>query len=499
MTKISGHGFLLLLVLALGLLLRSPNFTSPHFVDFHSFRQAETASFAHGYLIDSFAPWRPADSRYPCRLEGQRFGWVESELPLPSWVAAVPLKVLGVHYPPAWYLRTVWLGFYLATSWFLFRLVRRLDGDPGIAVLAVFCFSVFPLSIFFTRAVMPDGPSLALGLMVLDSLARWLDERRRADEVLIVATGALLLLVKLSNAYVAFPLVYLLVRREGLVRSLLTPRYWVWLVLISVPVVAWYWHAHQAPWTFGIWSGPKATKFSDAGTLSSMRLWRRFGSRLIYDILGFAGVFLTVLGFAVGRRAESVRLAAAWMFGYLVFLCVAIRGNATHVYYQLPMVVPAGIASAAAIRWLFRRKMAGRAVLAGCLGAHVFVCNYVLSPSTKVGEYGFFHETSQFEEAIHLLEKHVAEGSFFVTTESRPEVFYNSGRRGYFIPQKVEDVAGCLRGTDHVLLVTERQWRWVRGIMKTRPEIGRRLRLLEHGRRFSVWRWRGDAPEPAAH
>jgi hypothetical protein len=507
MKRFSRWTWAFFVVVAMGVWLRCLHIDKPFLIDFHSFRQAETASFSHNYLIDSFAPWHPADSRYPCRFFGQRFGWVESELPLPSWLAVVPLKILGMTFPPAVYLRCVWIAYFVVSCIYMWRLVRRLDGRESTALCSVLAYAVFPLSIFFGRAIMPDAPSLTMGLMALDHLALFLEKRRRRDEVITVVVAAALLLSKISNAYVAFPFVYVLCRREGIWGAIKQPRHWIWFVCIAVPVAAWYANARHAPWTFGIWDHPTASKFTDWRTFTDSSIWARFWNRLRYQILGWPGIGLSVLGLLVARNSEAVRVAFAWFLGYVVFFLLAMRGNAMHVYYQLPLVVPAGMASGAAIAWLMGTPMRGTpsipgkarfvsaAALAGLLFLHYQVTWAALDPEINQRDFGFFRDRGTYREAISLLQKYAPAGKFIATMEKAPEVFYNSGTRGYIVGPHEGEVTQCTDPNGGVLLLTGREWRFMNEARKDPDSrMAKEFTLLERGRAYSIWKRQRAAP-----
>jgi hypothetical protein len=498
MKRIARSSLFLGLIIVLGVALRSVHIDHPDLIDFHSFRQAETASFAHGYLVGSFAPWHPEDSRYPCRFVDRRFGFVESELPLPAWFAVLPLKVLGIDYPPAPYLRAFWIAIYVAASIYLYRLVQRLDRRDTTALATVFAFAVFPLSIFFSRAIMPDGPSLALGIATLYHLQAFLEDRRRRDEILTVVLAAVLLLCKISNAYIAFPFVYLLCRREGVLKAAMTPRYWIWAVLIAIPVYAWYAYARTAPWTFGIWDHPTKNKFSSWNSLTDWSLWRRFWMRLRVQILGWPGIVLSLLGLLVGRKSESVRVGAAWCFGYLVFLVAAINGNAMHVYYQLPVTVAAALATGAAIAWLIGTEMprtpflprwgrvAGVFALAGALLLHVQTTYEALAPSIDNRDAGFFRDRTNHNEAIRLLGRHAPKGKLIATMESAPEIFYNSGTRGYMVGADEDALRACT-ADGGVVLVTRKFFGKMKAMARNEA-FGREFSLVEQGHGVAIWK-----------
>src|SRR5262249_20603728 len=147
-------------------------------------------------------------------------------------------------------------------------------------------YAVLPLSVFFTVSIQPDGPSLTFAFAALYHLILALRPDARAAVLLKAPIGkheaaflfftTLLLLTKVSNAYVGAPLAYLLVSSAGW-RSLLRPRTWIWGAIILLLTAAWYYYAkHSSSWTFGIWDDhARDNKWSNWKNISDVAAWRR--------------------------------------------------------------------------------------------------------------------------------------------------------------------------------------------------------------------------------
>ncbi|MCG8558108.1 MAG: glycosyltransferase family 39 protein [Proteobacteria bacterium] len=476
----------------LGLWLRSGNLTSPYLLDAHSFRQGDTAGFALGYLIGSFNPLAPTTVRQPCRAGSTPR--VESELPLPAWLAVLPLKLLGATYPPAWYLRSVWLLFYLGTCAYLYLLSRQLGASHALAGLVVFVLSVLPLAVFFTVSIQPDGPSLGIGAGLLYHLARWLEHKQTKDEVLLVALGATVLLVKVSNVYLALPALWLLVSQQGWPATFKQPRTWLWALLIATPGCAWYTYIHYtSSWTFVLWETGGYTKFSSFETFTSAAHWMRLSNRLVYQIFGWSGFVLAVLGASHGREQRILRVAAAWAGGFCVFLLAAMPANVTHNYYQLPLVVPAAFLIACGIAHLWQRPWKGRVGLAVLGLIFLASARHTLSRHSKRTEGGLYREKQGMYEAVTMLREHVPEGQRFIAIPGRPELFYNSNRRGFtgkdFSVRRVESCAKRLGSRFVYLMLDAANRKRARRIVLEHPEWAHRLQAIARGREWTLYRY----------
>jgi hypothetical protein len=426
----------------IGLGLRSIKLSEPHILDFHSWRQGDTAAFTHGYLTETINPLDPSLDRFPCEYRDKPFGRVEAELPVASWLAALPLAVVGMTYPPAPYLRAVSVAFFFGTCIYLFLLVVQLGESRETAAVAVLVFGILPVSAFFTRTVQPDGPALFFCCGFIFHLDRWVGGASRAHALASCVLAALALLQKISGAFMFFPAAYLIVARHGLVASLLQWRFWVWGTGVIAPVAAWYGCATRNPWTFGIWED----KYSSLPQLADLELWRIFSDRAAFEILSWAGIILLGLGFARVVRSRAVRVATVWFGAVVVFIAATLPGNHEHVYYQLPIALPASVVISIAIMDLVRRGWSARMMLIPLAAMHFLITRDILVE--------YHRPSSGIEDGVALLVRHVPRDSRIVSTDRNPALFYNAGVKAWFTASGDLSVAEqCMADEAEFLLV----------------------------------------------
>ncbi len=481
---------LLLAVILLGVGLRSTNFTEPEILDFHAWRQADTAAFTNGYLTETLNPFDPSIDRYPCTHKDEPFGRVEAEFPVVAWLAAVPLAALQIEHPPAPYLRAVSLLFFALTCLYLFLLVLRLGGEEPEALMGVLAFSVLPLSIFFTRTIQPDGPALFFSVGFLYHLLVWLEDGHLRDGVASAVLCSLVLLIKISNGFLFFPAVYLFISRKGLLGSLKTPKYWVWGVLILVTVALWYWHARQFAWSFGIWGDRGASKFTSMGIFTNPGTWRWLTERVIFDILTWAGVILAVVGLSQFRKRELIRFAAVWAAAVVFFVVMTLPGNKRHIYYQLPIVLPAALLIGPAIYAMWRAKWAGRLALAGLLVVHVLISYHILhAPKKKDWQNGYFQDdvSAKIQEASDLVDRNLDDGERLVSSTRHPAFFYNARHRGWFISyRRPEQMLACADERSPYILLPKSARKGFERANKEQAEKGKRCFEVETTKHWAL-------------
>jgi 4-amino-4-deoxy-L-arabinose transferase-like glycosyltransferase len=144
---------------------------SQPYVDAWSWRQADVAMIAENFYRHGFALFYPQ-----INWAGTAPGYVGTEFPLVPFLAALLYGAFGVQ---AWVGRALSVAFFGLSVPFLYRLVRQ-TSDARAARWAVAIYSLTPLSIFASRAFMPDMASLSLSLVALTLFATWLERAPHA-------------------------------------------------------------------------------------------------------------------------------------------------------------------------------------------------------------------------------------------------------------------------------------------------------------------------------
>src|SRR5262245_48737154 len=198
-----------LALIALALALRCLGLTAP-LLDYHSWRQADTAAIARNYARNGYHLFYPQVD-----WGGLTPGYVESEFPLYTYSLALLYGLFGDH---------VWLGRLLtalagaASAVALYGLIRSSADQPGatapsrVALYAGLALALMPFPVYFGRTVMPDTWMLLAAILAIWTFRRWLDRPSTGRYLVALLCGALAPLAKTPNLLiVAVPLTYLLV------------------------------------------------------------------------------------------------------------------------------------------------------------------------------------------------------------------------------------------------------------------------------------------------
>ena len=328
----------------LALALRCYGVTAP-LLDYHSWRQADTAAIARNYATNGYHLLAPQVD-----WGGQTPGYVESEFPLYSYSLALLYAVFGVY---------DWLGRPL-TAITSAGAVAALYGlalalyDRRVAAYAALALALLPFSIYFGRTVMPDTLMLLTAILAIWTFYRWLERRSAGRFAVALLCGILAPLAKTPNLLIcSVPLAYLawVYRPPRATWAALA----VYGLCFAVPSLLWMRHARALPLdphvSFGI-----GEKLFDTTLLRDPQFYLLIGRSSVRDVLTMAGLPFFVVGLvsapaAIDQMAHddrhtpalARRLPQAWLLGVLVFLCASAAGVAGQDYYMLPLAGPGAL------------------------------------------------------------------------------------------------------------------------------------------------------------
>lgn len=338
---------LLAIILGLGVAVRAVNLSLPP-VDYHSWRQTETAALARNYYEEGFRLFYPAVD-----WRGNTPGYVESELSLYAFTVALGYGLLGFDEAVA---RTVTIVSSVITALLLFLIGRKLWGSRAGLFTAAFFSFLSPFGLFFGQAIMGDMSVILLVTLSVYAGLRWSESGSVSWLMLAALSTTLGALSKIPALYAGVPLFMILLIREGpgLVRK---PRNWLILLLVLTVVSAWYVHAYQlgqqTGLSFGIWGA--SDKVGRLTLLNDSGFYRALFRNITYRLLTTSGMILWLLGMFLDRRDRREIVIYAWVGSVLLFFLIAARGVLSQDYYTLALLPPAALFIGKALDWIYGR------------------------------------------------------------------------------------------------------------------------------------------------
>jgi 4-amino-4-deoxy-L-arabinose transferase-like glycosyltransferase len=323
-------------ILLIALTIKLIHITYP-VLGWHSWRQSDTASIARNFHENGY------NILYPqINWGGTGTGYVESEFHIYPFIVALLYRVFGQH---DFLGRVVSLIFSILTVYGLYLLVRRYINEET-ALWSALIYTILPLNIFYGRAFMPEATMLMCSVYSIYFFSRWLDEEKTKYFLFTLIFTTLAILIKLPTMYLGLPMLYLAFQKHrfGLFKNY---RIYMLVVLIFLPVVLWYHHAHQlflnGGSSFGIWTYGQ----DKWGTFTLLfdPAWYNdiFFKSIAERHLTYPGFILMLFGLFIKREHKSEKLFDVWLIAILLYIFIAAQAHRAQEYYTLPFDIAASV------------------------------------------------------------------------------------------------------------------------------------------------------------
>lgn len=324
------------IILLLTAITRTIDITSP-VTGWHSWRQSDTASIARNFYENGH------NLMYPqINWGGSGTGYVESEFQMYPFIVSILYTAFGYH---DIFGRILSAFFSLLTVYGLYLLIKKIINEET-ALWSALIYAILPLNIFYGRAFMPDAGMLMCTVYGIYFFSGWLDKDKMRYFFAAWLFITLAVLMKLPTLYIGLPLLYLAFHKY---RWSLFKNAFIYLLvfLVLVPVLFWYFHAHQlflnGGSSFGIW-----TYGQDKWGMFSLLIdpaWYNdiFFKSIAERHLTYPGFILFIAGLLIKRSYERERLFDIWLIAILIFIFIAAQAHRAQEYYTLPFNIAAAV------------------------------------------------------------------------------------------------------------------------------------------------------------
>jgi len=305
--------------------------------DWHSFRQADTASVTRHFVENGVNLLVPTYHDYSNIQSGKDNpnGYRMVEFPLYNlfhYFTYSALPQLGLDTTGR--LTSVILS--LSSIIFLFLIAQKLSGF-FIGWLSALFMAVLPFNIFFSRVILPEPLMITLFLASFWWLLVSTDKTKYSKRVYFLLSAICLagaILVKPYAIFFALPHAAIILRQLVLQRITTVDA----LAFAGISLLPFYlWRRHINFYPEGI---PASDWLFNSSGIRFRPAWFRwlFAERLGKMILGIYGTSFFLLGLIAKPKNEGVTYWL-WMLGILVYFSVVAGGNVRHDYYQA-IIIP---------------------------------------------------------------------------------------------------------------------------------------------------------------
>jgi hypothetical protein len=362
---------LLSVIIIAGFLVRLYKINNP-VADWHSWRQADTASVTRIYIekgINLLLPRFDDISSIQSRIFNPE-GYRMVEFPVYNAVGALITNYIG-HLNFEIWSRLLTIVCALTSSFFVYLIGKRFLGNWG-GVLSAFFYLFIPFNIYFTRVILPDPMGVTFGVIGLWTFIRYFDDKGSFYLFISAIFFAFMLLIKPYLGFYLFPVGYLLITKFGLKRIIkdkrLVSEIVIFLLVTFAPFIVWRWWESRFPEGIPLfwWA------FNGNGIRFHPAFWNWiFGERLGHLILGSFGLIPFIFGvFNTKLRNYFVQW---FLIGTLFYVVVVADANVMHDYYQILTVPAIALTLASGSVYLWKQSVFNKSLVRSVLFFSIFI------------------------------------------------------------------------------------------------------------------------------
>ncbi len=323
--------FLLCLILVLSFLVRLYKIESP-IADWHSWRQADTASVTRNFIKEGFNPFLPlyddssgvSERPYP-NIGRYRF----VEFPIYN-IAVYPFYLIfGVN---EMLHRLVSVVFSLGSIIFLFLIAKKYTGVV-VAYLSAFVFALLPFNVFFSRTTLPEPTFVFFALGMVFFVDKLINNGKKFFWWAFTFT-AIAFLIKPWAIFYLLPLIFIYYQKN---KKIFSKKLFLFCLISITPFILWRLWILQFP------EGIPASSWllnGDGIRFKPAFWWWIISERLGREILGVTGFFLLFLGLIVRHKNYFFH---TWLLSLFLYFIIFATGNVRHDYYQVIFVPIASV------------------------------------------------------------------------------------------------------------------------------------------------------------
>lgn len=328
--------------------------------DFHSWRQADTASVARNFLQDGFNLLLPKYddlSNIQSGLENPE-GYRMVEFPLYNAIFAYLYKNFSFLSLEIWG-RAVSIFFSILIITVIYYLLLK-EKNRLSAFFGSLIYAVFPFFVFYSRTVLPETP--ALGFAMISILFLYFFQQTKKSKIKIIyylvslIFFSLSLLIKPTAIFFVFPLIYIFLRhyKERLFSNIF---FYLYFLISITPLILWRTYIQNFPEGIpaNVWLIKTVNTGSEMKEIFFKPAFFRwiFFERINNLILGGYLTIFLIIGMIAKTKNYFFYSFALSAFSYLFTFQ---GGNVQHDYYQTLILPFLGIFSGIGINVLFENR-----------------------------------------------------------------------------------------------------------------------------------------------
>ncbi len=342
----------LILIVAVGFAVRLYRINAP-LADWHSWRQADTASVSRYYVDHGINLLSPRYQDISSIQTGyfNPMGYRFVEFPIYNALHALLAKVnMPLNFEGKGRLISI-LSWAISTI-LVFLIGSKFFGKLG-GIFSAFYFAFIPFNIYFTRVILPEPMTVMFGLLGLYLFMIFMDKEKDSFLYLSGLFFALGFLLKPFVFFYLFIPAYMVLNKyrwQVFKNPKLLIKFLIFTDIILIPFFAWraVENHHLQGIPFFNWM------FNGDGIRFRPAFWRWiFGERIGHLILGIWGLIPFAIGLVVKNKKTVYSMVM--ILGIFVYVSIFATVNVRHDYYQIITIPFIAMISGAGSAYLLKQ------------------------------------------------------------------------------------------------------------------------------------------------
>lgn len=391
-------------------LIRIPHMNNSPCEQGDYWRQSDTESIARNFVEDKFNIFYPQFN-----YDGPKPNYIQLEFQITTFLIAILYKAFGYHYFLA---RIVPIGFFMGSAIYLYLIAKKYYGYAA-AWFTVMLYSIIPLNLFYTRAIMPESAALFFFIGAFYYFILWYGKEELWFLMLSAFFTCLAISQKTPTIFIGLAMLLLVLKKYGL-KFLAKWELWVFTVLSILPNVIYImWSKSISEFNFvsniaAIYIIPKSIKsLTNMGTLI-------YAAKEIVLEPSPCITALAMVGF-IDTKWEEEHPLVFWTFA--IMLEIITVAAVIKLRYYFIFITPL------AALW------AGK-VLGGIGKSHktiigIFISLIFLSFINYYGAKIFFLEKNDILKQAEVIQRYTKKEDLVVIGALEPALLNQSGRSGW--------------------------------------------------------------------
>lgn len=373
-------------------------------------RQSDTESIARNFVEDKFNIFYPQFN-----YDGPKPNYIQLEFQITTFLIAILYKAFGYHYFLA---RIVPIVFFIGSAIYLYLIAKKYY-DYSTVWFTVILYSIMPLNLFYTRAIMPESAALFFFIGGFYYFILWYDNEKLWPLLLSALFTCLAISQKTPTAFMGLAMLLMVLKKYKL-KFYTKWELWAFAILSLLPNVIYIiWSKSISEFNFVsniaiIYIIPKSIK-----SLTSMEI-------LIFAVKEIASepspyiTALAIVGF-IDTKWEEEHPLIFWTFAIILEI-ITVAAVIKLRYYFIFITPLAALWAGKVLGSIGKSSKA-------CVG--IFISLIFLSLNNYYHAKGFFIEKDNILKQAEVIQRYTQKDDFIVIGAVEPALLNQSGRSGW--------------------------------------------------------------------